>query len=92
MNRELPNERILYGARTWQHVIIQIDVGTASRRCDWLGWTTVTHRSGGKVQVQKRGAPREGWREHWRRYRAQHPELEKYWDESRATYPSWGPP
>jgi len=92
MNRELPNERILHGARTWQHVIIQIDVGSDMRSGEWLGWTTVTHRAVGKVQVQVLGAPREGWREHWRRYRAKHPELEKYWDESRATYQSWGPP
>ncbi len=92
MNRELPSEKILHGGRTWQNVIIQICVGTPKLRGGWLNWTRVTHQTGGKVQIQEHGAPPEGWREHWRRYREKHPELEQYWDNKRTVYPNWGPP
>jgi hypothetical protein len=92
MNRELPDERIPHKGGNWQHVIIQICVGNQAHKRRWLEWTRVTHQAGGKVTVQSHGAPPEGWREHWRRYRSEHPELEQYWDESRAVYPNWGPP
>lgn len=91
MNRELPNERLGRGG-DWQRVIIPIDVGTPHGRNRWLHWTHVTHEAGGKVTLYSRGAPPEGWREHWRRYRAKHPELEPMWDESSAVYPTWGSP
>lgn len=92
MNREFPGERLHGLGGRWDCVIISIGVGSLCRKTNWLHWTTVTHRTGGTVVKSEHGAPAEGWREHWRRQRAAHPELEQYWDESRAVYPNWGPP
>lgn len=91
MNREVPRERLHGLGGSWDCVIISIGVGTLDRKSNWLYWTAITHRMGGVVVKSERGAPAEGWRAHWAKYRKDHPELEPYWVDSAYT-PSWGQP
>jgi hypothetical protein len=82
------NEKILHGARTWQHVIVPIGTRVEGK---WIVATKMTHRLPGRglgpVCKGERYEPVCGWPAHFEQHRKDHPELEQYWDESRACYP-----
>lgn len=74
----------------WLVLIIPLHNNTPGTHCTidgWLSTTRVEHRAGGKITLKSSGAPACGWEEHWRQYRAKHPELEPFHRDNQGRLP-----